>query len=141
MTITVNWDSPEQKYLIANYYSGWKISDFRKLKQETDEHLVSVDYLVDALVIFHDHKNADRVHRPPSTGSVDIAKAFNTAPENLNKIYVVNAGAIMSIIINIVQRLAPNSPAKNIQFIETLAQATEMIENSWNARQSEAKLS
>ena len=137
MTITVEWNSSEKQYLIANYYSGWTLSDFRKLKQDTDKHLVSVSYLVDALVIFHNHKSKTSIHRPPTTVSTDIANAFDTAPTNLNNIYVVNAGAIMKIIIKIVQRLVPNTPAQNIQFIESLAQATEMIENSYQSRQTE----
>lgn len=129
MTITVEWESPEKRYLIANYYSGWSLSDFKILKQETDKRLVSVDYLVDALVIFHNHSKTTKEHLPPSAASINIASAFDTAPDNLNHIYIINAGVLMKIIINTAQRLAPNSPAQNMHFIETLEEALEIIDN------------
>jgi hypothetical protein len=126
--ISVKWDSPDKRYVIATYHAGWGWDDFNWLKVTVDEMFMSVDYPVGAIV---DVRTSSLVPRNASSG---IAKAFSTAPMTLDKTIIVGANSFYQLIIKIVQRLAPNSPAKNITFAKTMDEAVAFMNEHYPDR-------
>ncbi len=121
MKITCEWNGPDKRYVIAIYPSRWTWTDFADFKVEVDALIQTVPYEVGAIA------DVSASGMLPSNASQNISKAFSTAPPNMGLVVNVGASGFLVIVVNMVRRLAPNSPARNLIFVDTMEEAHALM--------------
>jgi hypothetical protein len=128
MNISVEWNGLDKRYVIAIYPSQWTWDDFANFKAEVDALIQSVPYEVGAIA------DVSASGLLPTNASKNISKAFSTAPPNMGLVINVGANRFLTIVIDIVRRLAPRSPARNIVFVKTMAEAHALMNERYPAQ-------
>lgn len=127
MKISVEWNGPDQRYLIGTYPSRWTWQDFDNFKAEVDALIGSVPYEVGAIA---DMSVSTWL---PQDASRNFSKAFSTAPRNMGLVVVVTTNRFISIVLNLVRRIVPNSPARNLMFVATPDEAHQLMNDHYPA--------
>lgn len=121
--IRVEWDSPAQRWLIITYQARWRWEDIDQHKQTVDAMLNTVNYEVGAI---GDLRAAASFVIPNAVPN--ITKAFATAPSHVGFIVVVGANRFFRVVVLLVRRILPNSPLRNLVFVESLSEAQTLME-------------
>jgi hypothetical protein len=127
MEITTEWNGPDKRYVVAVYPAEWTWDDFADHKVRVDHMIRSVPYEVGAIA------DVSRAGLIPKNASQNISKAFSTAPSNMGLVINVGAHPILKLIVNIVRRLAPRSPARNLLFVNTMQEAHALMNERYPA--------
>lgn len=128
MKIKVEWNGPDKRYVVAIYPGQWTWIDFAAFKEEVDTLIRSVPYEVGAIA------DVSASSLLPTNASHNLSKAFGTAPANMGLVVNVGASRFLTIIINIVRRLVPSSPARNLIFVETMEEAHHLMNERYPVR-------
>jgi hypothetical protein len=131
MKISVEWNGSDKRYVVAIYPSRWTWTEFAEFKAEVDAMIRTVPYEVGAIA------DVSASGLIPSNASQNLSKAYSTAPPNMGLVVNVGASPFLTIIVNIVRRIAPNSPVRNLIFVKTMAEAHALMNERYPA-QSEA---
>lgn len=127
MEIVTRWNGPDKRYVIAVYPAQWTWNDFSAFKIEIDDMIRSVPYEVGAIA---DIRLASLL---PQNATQNISKAFSSAPPNMGLVINVGAHPLSVLVVNIVRRIAPRSPARNIVFTNTMEEAFALMDERYPA--------
>lgn len=123
MTIDVQWNNPSQTILIYTFSNSWNWDDYYAATDRGRVMMADVRHRVDVIYDF------EQVYTVPSGALRHFGNTFRgiaDAPDNLDRMVVVGATGLLSIIANVLRNLYPSTNGNVFEAL-TREQALAML--------------
>lgn len=129
MPVRVRWNDDGKRSILAEFEPGWAWADYLDATVEMTAMMATVSHTVDLIADIR-----GTAMPPPGQALQTLAKAFNTAPDNLGLNVVVGANPVIRTILHLLKTVTMNKAASNFRFTDTAAAAEQVLLEEWAAQ-------
>jgi len=123
MRIVSRWYDEDHQVIYVHYQQGWSWEDLTQTKQQLDEMLGSVTWVVH---VISDLRGANVL--PSGSALSYLSRILAAMPDNIGILTTLGGGAVLQTLIEALQKLVPNQATKNIRFFSTLEEIHTFLE-------------
>src|SRR5690349_1965373 len=123
MRIVSHWYDEDHQVIYVHYQQGWSWEDLTQTKQQLDEMLGSVTWVVH---VISDLRGANVL--PSGSALSYLSRILAAMPDNIGILTTLGGGAVLQTLIEALQKLVPNQATKNIRFFSTLEEIHTFLE-------------